>query len=83
MPSPDELRYKEDRARGVELTPYVTPASRDQPSADTDADQPETSHGFLEQPDVQVEPPLPQEQEQVDQGGVETNPSPLPGQSSG
>jgi len=84
VPSPDELRYKEDRARGVELTPYVTPASRDQPSADTDADQPETSHGFLKQPtEVQVEPPLPQEQEQVDQHVVETNPSPLPGQSSG
>ena len=65
---------------------YVNPASRDQLSADTDADQPETSHeeDHLEQPtEIHVEPPLPQEQEQVEQPVMETNLSPLLGQSSG
>ena len=61
---------------------YVNPESKDQPSADTDADQRETSHGFLEQP-TRVEPPLPQEQEKVNQHVMETNPSSLPGQSNG
>ena len=82
MPSLDELSYKKDRVKGVELMSYVNPASKDQPSANTEADQPETSHekDQLEQPtEIQVEPPLPQEQEQVDQEGVETNPNPLPG----
>ena len=86
MPSPDELRYKEDRLREVELMPGVNLVSRDQPSVNTEADQPESSHGEeqLERPtNIQAEPPLPQE-EQVEQPTRETN-TPLlgQGQSSG
>lgn len=76
VPSPDELSYKEDRVRRVELMPCVNPASKDQPSVDTEADQPESSHeeDQLEQPTkIQFELPLPQEQ--VEQPVMETNSS--------